>query len=114
MDFLERHAKSKIKNTSPTSIEIDNVQVTNNPELSSNFNSHFSTVGEEIQSSINPVTDPMTYLKNRRHNKEFKFREITVDEVEKVIMSMNNKGTDCQTIPNKIYKLASHIISRPL
>ena len=74
---LNEMLNRKTDNNCPKTIEIDKTSITDTPGISKNFNSHFSKVGKEIQSSVQPTADPMSYLKNIKHSSKFKFRQIT-------------------------------------
>ena len=112
--FLNEITNRNPKRNSISNIETDHEILSSTPPIAKNFNSHFSKIGYKIQSGIQSTTDPLEYLNNIKHNCKFKFNVISVQKIENIIKSLKNKSSDCNTIPNKIYKLAAPIISLPL
>ena len=113
--FLNNVMKSNVDSDNiPACIENNNKSFSEPNAISSEFCSHFSTIGTKIQSETHPVKDPLSYLSSISHKGKFSFKVINVDEVVNVLMSLNNNKCNIYTIPNSLYKAAAYIIAKPL
>lgn len=85
--------------------------LTEDPLMVSNiFNDYFSTVAQNLASSI-PMTnsDPLSNV--RRVESTFVYFETSPDEIDKLISSFPSKRSNLYSIPSFVYKYISQIIS---
>ena len=112
--FLNKVLNRKVaRNTAPDCIESENCTFEEVPTISTKFTEHFSTVGVKVQASnsFTSNTNPLEYLNNISHKGKFKFKKVSLTDVEKAILSLENKGCHIDRIPNCIYKISMHIIA---
>jgi hypothetical protein len=90
--------------------------LTNDFDIATSFNNHFSNVGTEILNSINPTTiDPLSYIPDNPNLHDFNINIPGPVHVTDVIKSMQCKmSTDCNNISMKLLKFVSYEISVPL
>ena len=93
----------------------ENNELTNPKDIADAFNDYFASVGSDLASKIDIVDQsPMSYLKTPLSNSFFMI-PITSEEVEAEISQLNSgKATGPFSIPIKILKLISSIVSQPL
>ena len=107
--------KTKDQN-SPNCIEVENELVTDNTQISNEFNNYFSTVADNILKANKTPTHKTfdKYLKNR-NSSSFAFEPCTPNEVFLLIAELNpSKGTGPNGIPTEILKMINFVISIPL
>ena len=107
--------KSKDQN-SPNCIEVNKELVTDNTEISNEFNNYFSTVADNIlQKNKTPILKTFDkYLKNR-NSSSFAYDLCTPNEVFLLIAELkSSKGTGPNGIPTEILKMINFAISIPL
>ena len=107
--------KTKDQN-SPNCIEVKNELVTDNTQISNEYNNYFSTVADNIlKTNKTPILKTFDkYLKNR-NSSSFAFEPCTPNEVFLLIAELNaSKGTGPNGIPTEILKMINLPISIPL
>ena len=110
--FLNKVLNRKVtSNISPTTIVADKKSYDNVHEISGKFGEHFSTIGEKVSHNQNSNINPLDYLKNISHDAKFEFQQVSLEDVEKAILSLRNKGCNVNSIPNYIYKISVPIIA---
>jgi hypothetical protein len=87
--------------------------LTNDFDIATSFNNHFSNVGTEILNSIDPTTiDPLSYIPDNPNLHDFNINIPGPVHVTDVIKSMQCKmSTDCNNISMKLLKFVSYEIS---
>ena len=109
------HSKRNTARTSPTSITINNRDVSNPIEMANEFNNFFTTISRKLKSKIRPSNSNFTdYLKNS-NSKSFFVSPTTPQEIEDLISNMNkSKSYGPNSIPTSFLHLIKGIISEPL
>ena len=82
---------------------------TDNQSIANCLNTHFASVGANISNSL-PNHDEQSFDFPCSVNSMF-FRATNPAEINKVILSLNNKASHISTYPSKILKYASDVIS---
>jgi len=108
--------KTKDKRTTPNFFNINNTNVTDDYDISKEFNNFFANVGPELASKI-PVIPNKTFRSylNDSHTTHFKFKNINEHEISKIIdglPSKTSRGFD--EISTKLMKYLKTEISKPL
>lgn len=84
-------------------------------EIANSFNSYFINIGNNLAENIQSDVQYSTYLDTNANNPKFKFTQTTEEAIKVIIKKLKNKGSSgLDSISNKLLKLASHIISKPL
>ena len=107
--------KTKDQN-SPNCIEVKKELITDNTQISNEFNDYFSNVADNIlKTNKTPILNTFDrYLKNR-NSSSFAFDPCTPNEVFLLIAGLNSsKGTGPNGIPTEILKMINYIICNPL
>ena len=78
-------------------------------EISNLFNQHFSTVGSKISSSF--ADTEHTISSNVNISNSFFFRDISPEDVSRIIIGLRNKSCGIHSYPAKILKHVNPIIS---
>ena len=99
----------------PAALRIDE-EISNDPsKVANEFNSYYANVAKDLQSKIHTVNqDFNTYLTDN-HEKSFFLSPTNPYEVLDIIdLSMNNKSTGPNSIPNFVLELMKKVIADPL
>ena len=101
--------KSKVKNI--TLLDSRGEEVVNSNVISNMFCDHFATIADKLNSIIPQTqTDPLNYM-TEQITESFNPPPATVNEVTKIIESLNNKPSNVNTIPIFIYKRIAIVIA---
>jgi len=93
---------------------VDGDLVTDGTDIANAFNAFFSNVGRKIADSHNSnVNEHLRYL-NGDHPRSFAFTPVTASDVNRHILSLKNKNCSLHSLPAKILKSISDILSSPL
>ena len=104
----------KSKNNNIGSLNINGTLSHDDLEMANEFNDYFSSIGVQLDSKINSSANrPENYMGESNPN-TFRFHLIDSQEVTNVINSFPNKSCRLESIPIKIFKLISNIISHLL
>ena len=89
----------------------DGREVWESEDVSEMFCDYFSRIATDLDNDIpRSNTDPLSYLPPRA-DRSFFAKHATIDEINKIIMSLPNKGCDINAIPIFIYKKLSMYLS---
>ena len=108
-------SRSSGKNLANISEIKTGTSVVNTPaELAETFNTHFSTIGKNLAAEIpNENITPESYMQPTQHR--FSLKAPTVSTVCKLLENINvRKATGLDGVPNKLLKLAAHIVAPSL
>ncbi len=100
---------------SPTLITVNNDNVTDPKTMANHFNDFFRNIGPNLAQNI-PLTEKrFAEFLGLRNDAEFEFSACSEDEVKRIILNLKNtKSESLDTIPTKIVKSSSEILSRHL
>ena len=89
----------------------DGSEVWEAEDVSEMFCDYFSRIATDLDNDIpRSNTDPLSYLPPRA-DRSFFAKHANIDEINKIIMSLPNKGCDINAIPIFIYKKLSMYLS---
>ena len=104
--------KAKVKSNCSSRIIRNSKIYTNELDIANQFNQHFTTIGPNLASAINPIYDnPTKYIRNSPAN-SFYLSAVTEEYVAQLFSNLNERKASLD-IPNKLIKLASHELSKP-
>ena len=99
----------------PSSLTINN-ETSNDPkEIANAFNSYFSNIAENLQSSIHSQgQDFNEYLQNYSEHNFFMTPTTKYEIIDVINNNISNKSCGPNSIPNNIFHLIKHNIAEPL
>ena len=108
--LLRKLLGSDSKQQKITKIVIDDIEYSDPSVIADQFNEYFCSVADNLASELSPPSGNSPCNISRRENSFFLF-DATVPEINKIISHLKITKTDLDTIPVKIFKQVSHIIS---
>ena len=106
--------KNKHTNNKINSINVNNIDITNTPMISEEFNKYFCHIGEHLAKKFENNTNFKEYLQNKVENSFF-LHSTTEQEISRVIDNLNpKKSSGYDDLPVKFVQLCKKIISNPL
>ena len=104
-----------ISNSLPTSMSINNKNVSDPTGIAMGFNSYFSSIADKLQGKIYSVNTNFRRYLSDRIDANFLFLSADSEEILRIITSLNNaKSTGPNSIPTDILKLLAPILCHPL
>lgn len=93
----------------------DPTQTKNIKDICNSFNQYFTSVGSSLSQSLNPVGEPEINDFEYGVDAVFEFKEVTKDELKKVIYSLKGRSAPgCDFIPTKIIKENLNSLINPI
>ena len=90
----ETLCKKGNKSTSPTSLNINGIAITNKLDIANAFNNYFTNIGDELAKGINySGTKGFTHYLRNRHNNKFSLNEVNEQSVIKIIENLPLKSS---------------------
>ena len=78
-------------------------RVRNKEQIAEIFNSHFSTIGHRVSTTIDSnESDHLQFLSHISLPNSFFFTHISAKDVENAIDNLKNKSSNIESYPNKI------------
>ena len=97
------------------SLNVDNKLLTNNNDISIEFNSFFSTIASKIDTGIIQTNTSFQTTLNNPNNKTIFLTPTTPEEIEKTIRYFNSrKANGPNSIPTKLLKSVKKSLAEPL
>ena len=96
-------------------IIVNDAELTDSKQIANAFNAYFPTVGVNLANMIETVVkNPIVYIRTSISNSFF-VSPVNATEIEREISCLkDNKSTGPLSLPVIIFKLAKHVISKPL
>ena len=109
-NLLKKLLGSKTKRNKVTKLVFDDMEYTDPSDIADWFNEYFCSVAEDLASELSPPTGSSSCkISNRAHS--FYIFEATASEISKIISTLKITKTGLDTIPVKVFKQISYIIS---
>ena len=90
----ETLCKKGNKSTSPTSLNINGIAITNKLDIANAFNNYFTNIGDELAKGIHySGTKGFTHYLRNRHNNKFSLNEVNEQSVIKIIENLPLKSS---------------------
>ena len=103
------------KGSSISTIIVDGNTITAPTEMTENFNSFFTSIGKNLKKKIPPTKKTFTDYLKTPNLENFTISLTSADEISDLICSLDsNKSVGPCSIPTKILKIATEIVSLPL
>ena len=102
----------KTKQNNPITLQQNNVLIEDPYEVANKFNEQFNNVGKLFGAEPTGSNDFIDYLPKKQMN-NFEFKEVTLDEMYRVIRSLNTRKSSHDRIPAFLFKkIPINIIKR--
>lgn len=110
----------KSSTTAPLSVEVNGVIKTKPVDIANYFADHFESKVKNIRSGLNADASNKALTENvdkimRGKNCEFKLPTVSLEQIEKALsMLPENRSVGYDFIDNKLLKLATHYVAKPI
>ena len=95
-------------------LEVNGEETEDGEVIAREFNKYFSTVTDDIVSSIHPSIHSYRHYLLGNYQTSFELSPMSSSEIELIIKNLNDTDGGYQKIPTKVFKIFSSIISEPL
>ena len=102
------------KNININNIKVDNKTITNQTEITNEFNHFFVNIGKNLADQINSESNPESFLRNSIANSIY-LEEVTILELQNEINDLDvKKSSGHDDLSAKFIKIISPVVSAPL
>ena len=105
----ERRDRGKID-----SVKVDNCELTDERNIATAFNNHFSTVAHRLANELPPADHISPISQIPFHANSFYFFPVTPDECVNIIMKLKNSYYGRDKLSTRLLKIISPLVSEPL